>query len=86
MSRRIQDQNKNARIREVVNQGRLEVSTSNRDTGTLTASAIVRERSDVQTGRSLTGFNIRTSGGRNINFSGLEARTLFRVLEQAVRG
>jgi len=79
-------QNENARITETVEGTNIEVTTSYRDTGTLEATANVRERNDVYTGRSLTGLSVKTSGGRNIRFSGREARTLLRVLEQAVNG
>lgn len=81
------EQNRNARIRESMTSGStLEVETAFRDDGTLLASADVRERSDVGTGRSLTGLSVKTAGGRNIRFSGAEARTLLRVLQQAAYG
>ena len=88
MARKVdQNKNRNARIREAMVSGStLEVQTAGRDAGTLVARADVRERTDVETGRSLTGLSIRTSGGRNIRFSGPEARTLLRVLEAAVNG
>jgi hypothetical protein len=86
MSYRI-EQNRNARIREEMTTGStLEVQTAYRDEGTMVARADVRERTDVLTGRSLTGLSVKTAGGRSIRFSGQEARTLLRVLEQAVNG
>lgn len=87
MSRRNMEQNRNARITEsLTTSTTLEVLTSNRDEGTMIARADVRERSDVETGRSLTGLSVKTAGGRNVRFSGPEARTLLRVLDQAVNG
>lgn len=81
------NRNENARINEVGSDGsRFEVTTSGRDFGTLEATARVRRRSDVTTGRSLTGLSIKTKGGRQIRLSGHEARTLFRVLRRAVEG
>ena len=79
-------QNENARIVEKFEESDLVVKTANRDPDTLVASAQVRERNDVTTGRSLTGLSIMTRGGRQIRFNGHEARTLFRVLSQAVTG
>ena len=79
-------QNENARITETGEGARVEVMTANRDLGTLEATARVRLRNDVETGRSLTGVSIKTSSGRQIRLSGHEARTLFRVLERAVNG
>ena len=62
------------------------VRTSRRDPGTLTASARVRHRNDVFTGRSLTGLEITSSGGRVTKLTGTEARTLYRVLDRAIHG
>lgn len=79
--------NRNARIVEgQVAPGGLEVTTAGRDTGTLEARVEVRQRTDVETGRSLTGLAVRTASGRTIRFTGAEARTLFRVLDRAVNG
>ena len=87
MSRRNMEQNRNARITESSTTGTtLEVVTANRDEGTLLARVNVRERSDVESGRSLAGLSVKTAGGRNIRFTGPEARTLLRVLAQAVTG
>lgn len=79
-------QNENARIVEFGIEDGVEVSTAYRDEGTLEASAQVRLRNDVETGRSLTGLRITTAGGRTLNLNGHEARTLFRVLDTAVNG
>lgn len=87
MARRTVEQNRNARIRESAQgDSHREVETSGRDLGTLLARADVRMRDDVETGRSLTGLSIKTSGGRNIRLTGLETRTLYRILDQAVNG
>lgn len=86
-SKKFVERNRNARIAQVALSGTtLNVLTANRDEGTLRARANVRERIDVETGRSLTGLSVQTSGGRYIHFTGAEARTLFRVLDQAVNG
>lgn len=79
--------NQDARIRVRRDQpSALAVDTAYRDPGTLCARADVRERYDVETGRSLTGLSVRTAGGRSIRFTGAEARTLYRVLDAAVNG
>ncbi len=81
------ESNRNSRITEsTVTNTRFRVSTAGRDNDTLFATADVRERSDVKTGRSLSGLSVRTAGGRRIRFSGHEARTLLRVLETASQG
>lgn len=80
------EQNRNARITESDFSGGIEIETKGRDYGTLLARADIRERNDVASGRSLTGLSITTAGGRNIRFSGPEARTLLRVLEKAAYG
>lgn len=78
-------QNKNARIgQKCLTQTRLSVETLNRDNGSLRARVNVRERTDVVSGRSLQGLSIKTASGRNMRFSGREARTLLRVLQSAV--
>lgn len=74
----------NRRARIVESEGA--VATAYRDPGTLTAQANIRERNDVETGRSLTGLSVQTAGGRSIRFTGPEARTLYRVLSRAVNG
>ena len=79
-------QNENARINERRRGDKIVVTTDYRDPFTLTAEARVRERNDVETGRSLTGLSLTTRGGRQIRFNGHEARTLFRILSQAVTG
>jgi hypothetical protein len=85
MARRV-EQNRHARIEELGEGSKIELVTSNRDVGTLTASARVRSRNDVETGRSLTGLSIKTAGGRYVRLSGFEARTLYRILDRAVNG
>ena len=81
------ERNRNARIEQRLTSGStLEVVTARRDEGCLEARVDVRERTDVRTGRSLTGLSVRTAGGRSIRFSGREARTLLRVLQHAVVG
>lgn len=79
-------QNENARIAETGEGSRTEVATANRDFGTLEATAQVRLRNDVESGRSLTGLSIKTSSGQRVRLSGHEARTLLRVLERAANG
>lgn len=88
MARKRREKNKNARIAQILNrrsQRKLRVVTSNRDDGALTARADVRLREDVETGRSLTGLSLKGEGW-NVRLSGSEARTLYRVLTQAVNG
>ncbi len=76
--------NGSARITEVGSRrARFSVKTSNRDLGSLEATARVRRRNDVTSGRSLTGLSLRTRGGRQIRLTGHEARTLLRVLSRA---
>lgn len=86
MARRNVEQNRNARISETGDGTQREVETVYRDPGTLEARVDVRERNDVETGRSLAGLSLRTAGGRNIRFTGPEARTLYRLLDRAVNG
>ena len=78
--------NQDARIRVRSEGASIAVDTAYRDPGTLQARADVRERYDVETGRSLTGLSVRTAGGRSIRFTGSEARTLYRILDEAVNG
>lgn len=80
------EQNRNARITEVDFGSLREVQTHGRDFGTMTARADIRERTDTESGRSLRGLSVTTAGGRNVRFSGREARTLLRVLERAAYG
>ena len=80
------DTNSQARIIEDYTSLGAVVKTVRRDPGTLTASANVRHRNDVLTGRSLTGLEIKSSGGRVTKFTGSEARTLYRVLNKAIHG
>ncbi len=82
--------NKNARIKFSKRNTRnnrvtYSVSTTGRDESSLTARVDVRERNDVFTGKSFRGLSVKTANGRNIRFTGSEARTLFRVLQQAVK-
>ena len=89
MRRKNVEQNKNARIAQVPNQDSRSdfgMLTQYREPGTLEARVDVRLRDDVETGLSLTGLSLRTSGGRNVRFTGAEARTLFRLLDRAVNG
>lgn len=86
MKRSRYESNRNARIVEGGDGAIREVMTKGRDYASLEARADIRERTDVMTGRSLTGLSMKTAGGRNIRLSGHEARTLFRVLERAVNG
>lgn len=81
--RRMTEQNKSARIEDVESGMTLEVKTTGRDEGTMTARADVRLRNDVTSGRSLTGLSVKTAGGRSIRFTGAEARTLYRLLANA---
>ena len=81
--------NKSARIRVVNRASRsLRVTyslvTAGRDSSSLTARVDVRERSDVNTGKSFRGLSVKTSSGRTFRFTGNEARTLYRLLSQAV--
>lgn len=77
--------NKNARLVErSVTSNALEVETQYRDEGTLEARAGVRFRTDTIEGASLTGLSVKTAGGRNVRFSGSEARTLYRLLRKAL--
>lgn len=62
------------------------VCTDQRDPGTsLDAEVYVRERDDVDTGRSLVGTHIRLNS-TEVFLSGHETRTLYRLLERAVNG
>ena len=80
------DANAQARIAENNANGGSVVTTARRDQGSLNAAANIRFRNDTITGRSLTGLEIVSSGGRITKLTGREARTLYRVLNQAVNG
>lgn len=82
---RVRGQNRNARIETFpgLSIDTVEVHTVNRDVGTLEARV---DASGYVAERSLRGLSIKTAGGRNIRFSGHEARTLYRLLRRAVNG
>jgi hypothetical protein len=81
--------NRNARIKETSNKGstvKSMIETLYRDDG-LYITADVRERDDVESGRSLTGITIAngdSAHGWAVNLNGRQARTLLRVLQKAV--
>lgn len=80
---RTSETNRNARIEERGTGVHREIFTAMRDPETMTARVDVRERTDVASGRSLTGLSIKTAGGRSVRLTGHEARTLYRILERA---
>lgn len=74
-------QNRNARIKTVSVSSKNDVTyTANRDPGTMEAFV---DTTNTGSMFSLNGLSLKTRGGRNIRFSGKEALTLLRLLEDA---
>ena len=79
-------QNKRSTIKKSRDGNRITVSTLGRDPGTLEAEAFVRQRTDTKSSQSLSGLSLKLANGLQVNLTGPETRTLYRVLRKAARG